>query len=90
LSVAPQVSGVAKMHLHALEIAVKDLSELLKAIDNVSWQMIEPSSGRVGQVDWEELDDERVIISPAHLASKAVVLQAYVGVSLTVVLNGVA
>jgi hypothetical protein len=74
LLIALQVPGVARMHVHALEIGGEDLPEVLPAIDNISRQMVEPGPGRVSQVDGEELDDEKVIIGPAHLASKAVVL----------------
>jgi hypothetical protein len=58
------------MHVHALEIAGEDLPEVLPAIDNISRQMVEPRPGRVSQVDGEELDDEKVIIGPAHLQAR--------------------
>jgi hypothetical protein len=74
LLIALQVPGVAKTHVRALEITGEDLPEVLPAIDNISRQMVEPSPGRVDQVDGEELDDEKVTIGPTHLARKAVVL----------------
>jgi hypothetical protein len=53
-----QILGVAGPHICTLEIAGKDLLEILLAIDRVFGQVIEPSSRRVGQVDREELNDE--------------------------------
>jgi hypothetical protein len=45
----------------------------------------EPSSGRVSQVDGEELDDERVIIRPTRPTCEMVVLQPDVGIGLAVI-----
>jgi hypothetical protein len=67
------------MQVRALVIAGEYLLEILPAIDDISWQMIQPSPSRVGQVDGEELDDEKVIVRPTHLATKPVVLQPDVG-----------
>jgi hypothetical protein len=41
-----------------MKVADEDLLEILPTTDRVSGQVIEPSSGCVGQVDGEELDDE--------------------------------
>jgi hypothetical protein len=41
--------------------------------------MIQPGPSGVGQVDGEELDDEKVIVRPTHLATKPVVLQPDAG-----------
>jgi hypothetical protein len=49
--------------------------------------VIEPSSGRVGQVNGEEQDDEEVIILPAYLAHKAIVLQPNVGIGFAVIFD---
>jgi hypothetical protein len=78
------------MHVCALEIAGEDHLDVPRAVDNVSRQMTESGPGRVGQVNGEEIDDEKVVVGPAHLACKAVVLQPDAEVSLTVVLNDVA
>jgi L-serine deaminase len=40
LPAALQVPGFARMLRRALEVADEDLSEILPAIDDVSWQMI--------------------------------------------------
>jgi hypothetical protein len=50
--------------------------------------MIQPGPGRADQVNGEEVDDEKVIISPAHPTHEAVVLQPRV--SFVVVLDDVA
>jgi hypothetical protein len=76
-----------RTHVRALEIAGEDLPEIVLAIDDVSRQMIQPGPGGVSQVDGEELDDEMVVVHPARLASKAVVLQPDTGVSFTIVLD---
>jgi hypothetical protein len=52
--------------------------------------MLEQGAGRVSQEDREELSDEKVVVGPAHLASKEVVLQPDAGFSLIIVLNNVA
>jgi hypothetical protein len=78
------------IHVCALEIAGEDLPEVLPAINNISRQMIQPGSGRVGQVDGEEQDDETVIVYLACLARKVVVLQLDIGVSFTVIPDGIA
>jgi hypothetical protein len=75
------------MHVRTMEIAGRDLPEVLLAIYNVSRQIVKPSPGRVGQVDGEKLDDEKVIIGPNCLASKAVVLQLDAGVVLPLYLT---
>jgi hypothetical protein len=74
LPIALQILGVAGPHVRTLEIAGKDLLEVFPAVDQVSWQVIEPSFGRVTQVDGEELNDEQVAIRPTCLARKTVIL----------------
>jgi hypothetical protein len=74
LSATLQIRGIAGSHVCALKVAGKDLLEILATIDRVFGQVIEPSSGRIGQVNGEELDDEKVIVRPACFACEAVVL----------------
>jgi hypothetical protein len=57
-----------------LKVVGEDLLEILPTIDLVFGQVIEPSPGRVSQVNGEELDDEKVAIHPAYPAHEAVVL----------------
>jgi hypothetical protein len=76
--------------VHALEIADEGLSEILLAIDDVSRQMIQPCPSSVGQIDGEELNDEKVIIHSARLRSKAVVLLPDTGVSFVIILDDAA
>jgi hypothetical protein len=47
LPVALQVPGVTKMRIRVVEVPGEDLSEILPAIDHVSWQMIQPGPSRV-------------------------------------------
>jgi hypothetical protein len=35
------------LDIRALEVASEDLSEVIPTIDNVSWQIIQPCSGRI-------------------------------------------
>jgi hypothetical protein len=58
LSSTHQIPGISGSHVCALEVAGKDLPEILPAINQVSGQVIEPSSIYVSQVDGEELDNE--------------------------------
>jgi hypothetical protein len=69
-----QIRGVFGPHICVLEIAGKNLLEILLAIDRVSGQVIEPSSGRVSQIDGEKLNDKQVAICPARPAGEVVVL----------------
>jgi hypothetical protein len=62
-------------HVCALNVAGEDLLEIFPTIDRVSGQVNEPSSGCVGKVNGEELDDEKVIVHPARAACEAVLLQ---------------
>jgi hypothetical protein len=57
-----------------MEVSGEDLLDILPAIDRIPEQVIETGSGRVGQVNGEELDHEKVIVHPAHPACEAVVL----------------
>jgi hypothetical protein len=68
LPVVLQVPRVARTHVHTLEVAAEDLSEILPAIDSVSWQMIHPGPGGIGQLDGEELDDEEIMIHSTRSA----------------------
>jgi hypothetical protein len=74
LLTALQILGVARTHVHTLEFAGKYLLEVFPAVDRVSGQVIELGSGRVGQIDGEELNDEQVDIRSACPTREAVVL----------------
>jgi bisphosphoglycerate-independent phosphoglycerate mutase (AlkP superfamily) len=90
LSVAFLVLGVTRAHVGALEVVNEDLSKILPANDDISWQMIQLDHGGVSHVDRKELDDEEVIIRSTHSAHEVVVLQLDTRVSFAVVLNDVA
>jgi hypothetical protein len=75
LPVVFQVAKVTWTHVGALEVATEDISKILPAINDVSWQMIQTGPGKISQVDREELDDEEVIVHYACSACEVVVLQ---------------
>jgi hypothetical protein len=47
LSAALQIPVVAKMHIRALEVFSEDLSEVIPAINDVSWQTIQLGLGKI-------------------------------------------
>jgi hypothetical protein len=49
--------------------------------------VVEPRPGCVGQVNGEKLDDEEVVVRPAHPTCKAVILQSHDGVGFPVKLD---
>jgi hypothetical protein len=52
--------------------------------------MIQPSPSQDNKIDGEDLDDEEVVICPAHPTRKAVVPQPSVGVGFGVILDDIA
>jgi hypothetical protein len=90
LLAALQIPGVARSHVHALKVVDEDLLEILPAIDDGSWKMIQSGSTKISQIDQEELDDEDIIIHAARPAHEAVILQLDTGVSFAVVLDDIA
>jgi hypothetical protein len=73
-----------------LEVTCDDLLEILPAIDDVSWQMIQPGLGGISQVYREEMDDEGVIIHFACSTCEVVILQADAGFGFAILLDDVA
>jgi hypothetical protein len=84
-----QIPRIVRPHICALKVTSEDLLKILPMIDQVSGQVIEPSSGRVGQVDGEELNDEEVITRPARPTCGAVVLQPDARIGLAIILDDV-
>jgi hypothetical protein len=78
------------VHVGALEVASEYLMEILPTIDDVSWQMNQPSPYGINQVEREELHDEEVIVHSAHSAREAAVLQPDTRVSFAIVLDDIA
>jgi hypothetical protein len=74
LLAALQIPGVARSHVHTLEIAGKYLLEVFPVVDRVSGQVIKPSSGHASQIDGEELNVEQVAIHLTCPSCEAVVL----------------
>jgi hypothetical protein len=79
LLAALQIPWVARSHVHALKVVDEDLLEILPAIDDGSWKMIQSGSTKISQIDQEELDDEDVIIHTARPTHEAVILQLDTG-----------
>jgi len=50
LSVAPKVPGISKAHICALEVPDEDLDQVGPVVDYALREMLEPCSGRIGQV----------------------------------------
>jgi hypothetical protein len=89
LSATLQIPGVARLYVHALKVVSDDLPEILSAINRVPRQVVEPSLGRVGQVNGEKLDNEEVIVRPSCPACKAVILQSHSRVGFAIILDDV-
>jgi hypothetical protein len=52
--------------------------------------VVQPGPSQVGLVNWEELDDEHVIVDPTRLACKLVILQQNARICLAFVLDDIA
>jgi hypothetical protein len=74
LSATLQISRIAGLHVCALKIAGKDIIEIFPTIDRVLRQVVKPGTRCVGQENGEELDNKKVIVSPARSTCKSVVL----------------
>jgi hypothetical protein len=81
---------VARAHVHALEVASEDLLEVIPTIDDISCQIIQPGPSKICYVDWEELDDEKIIIHSAHSACDMVLLQPGAEIGFAILLDDVA
>jgi hypothetical protein len=84
-----QILGDARLYVRALEVVAEDLPKILPAINRVPGQVVELGPGHVGQVNAKKLDDEEVIVGPAHLACKVVILQPHAGVGFAVIPDNV-
>jgi len=62
LPAAPEVPGVPRTHICALKVPDEDLDQVGPVVDHALREMLEPCSGRIGQVQWEVADDEQVIV----------------------------
>ena len=65
LTVAPEVPGVPRAHVCALEVSDEDLDQVGPVVDHALREVFEPCSGRIGQVEWKVADDEQVVIRAA-------------------------
>jgi hypothetical protein len=90
LSATLQIPRIAEPHVCALKVAGKDILEIFPTINQVSRQVIEPGSRRLGQVNGEELDDKKVNVCPVRPIRKSVVLQPNIGISLAIIHGDVA
>jgi len=53
LPAAPEVPGVPRAHICALEVPNEDLDQVGLVVDHALREVLEPCSGRVSQVQWE-------------------------------------
>ena len=67
LSAAPEVPGVPRVHICALEVPDEDLDQVGPVVDHALREVLEPCSGRIGQVEWQVADDEQIIVRSAQL-----------------------
>jgi len=65
LPATPEVPGVPRAHICALEVPDEDLDQVGPVVDHALREMLEPRSGRIGQMQWEVADDEQVIVRSA-------------------------
>jgi len=67
LPAAPEVPGVSRTHICTLEVPDEDPDQVSLVVDHALREVLEPYSGRIGQVEWQVTDDEQVIFCPAQL-----------------------
>jgi hypothetical protein len=90
LPAAPEVPRVAEAHIGALEVAGKDLPQVIPMVYGVSQEMVQPGFGGFYQIDWEELDDEQIIICHSRSTREVVILQPNTGVNFAIIFGYVA
>ena len=65
LPAAPEVLGVPRAHISALEVPDEDPDQVGPVVDHALGEVLKPRSGRIGQVEWQVADDKEVIVRPA-------------------------
>jgi len=65
LPTIPEVPGVPRAHICALEVRDEDPDQVGPLVDHAVRKVLEPCSGRIGQMQWEVADDEQVIVRSA-------------------------
>ena len=68
LPAAPEVPGVPRAHICALEIPDEYPDQVSPVVDHVLREGLEPCPGRIGQMQWEVADDEQVVVHSTQLA----------------------
>ena len=58
LPASPEVPGVPRAHVSALEVPDEDLDEVGPVVDHAVRKVLEPCSSCIGQMQWEVADDE--------------------------------
>ena len=89
LLAALEVPRVARVHVHALKVADKDLAKVCPAADGVGGQEIQPGADVFSQAYGEILDDEAFIGRSSGSACKPVLLQPHAGVRIPSVLHDI-
>jgi len=65
LPTAPEVLGVPRAHVCALEVPDKDPDQVSPVVDHALREVLEPCPARIGQMEWEVADDEQVVVRAA-------------------------
>jgi len=65
LPTTPEVLGVPRAHICALEVPDEDPDQVGPVVDHVVRKVLEPRPGRIGQMQWEVADDEQVVVRSA-------------------------
>jgi hypothetical protein len=87
LGARPQVPGVPRAHVCALEVPHERADYVIPAMDLAGWQVFEPRSGRICEVQGRVVDDHRIGGGAAQLASQVVVVEPHSRVFLPQVLG---
>jgi hypothetical protein len=85
LLVVAQLPLLAGAHVHALEVAHEDSTQVGPVIDLVPRQVFEPRACRVAEVERQVLDDEEVVSRSTGVACEPVVLEPHAGVGVPIV-----
>ena len=75
LSVVFEVPRVPRALVCALEVPHKDLLQVRPALNSVGRKVLQPCSRRIGQEQWEVVDNEVIIIRTTALAGKMIVFE---------------
>jgi hypothetical protein len=78
---------IARPRVGTLEVPYEGMPELVPVVDPPSREVLEPGTCRVGEVQWDALDDEQIVGRAAIVAGEAIVFKSYTWVGLLAVLH---